>query len=282
MKTPDEMQTQLENTKRIQGELITVCSAKGGIGRTTLTINLAVALFKKNSSVAIFDGDFQFGDISLAMDLHAPFSMKEVIEGIETIDEQSLSRYLTLHKSGVRVLPAPERPEFADLVTKEAMEKVLDLMLQEHDYVIADTDAGLSEHSLYLIEKADVILVVTNLEMTALKNTKLLLETLETLGLRKKARVIINRANMESVINAVEAANILKETAPIYIPNDFQTCSKSLNIGVPFVIGQSKSEVAKGIFKMAESLTNSREASPNVPNKQHSVFSKWYKGGRSK
>ncbi|MDP4085044.1 MAG: P-loop NTPase [Bacillota bacterium] len=279
MKTPDGLQTEQMNVNKSRGEMIAVCSAKGGIGRTILTVNLAVALFKKNRSVAIFDGDFQFGDIGLAMDLQAPFTMKEVMEGIDTIDDQSLARYLSLHKSGVRVLPAPERPEFADLVTKEAVDKVIDLMLLQHDYVVTDMDAGLSDHSLHLIEKADHILVVTNLEMTALKNTKLLLETLDVLGFRNKARVVINRANMESVINAEEAAAILKESEPIYIPNDFQTCSKSLNIGIPFVIGQSKTEVAKGIFKMAEFLTSTHEVMGQKPNKHHSVFSRWYKRG---
>jgi pilus assembly protein CpaE len=270
------------NTNYRHGEMIAVCSAKGGIGRTILTVNLAVALSKKNISVAVLDGDFQFGDVGLAMDLHAAFTVKEVIEGIDTLDEHSISEYLTSHESGVRVLPAPERPEFADLVTKEAMNKIIDLLLAQHDYIVADTGAGLNEQTIHLIEKADKILVVTNLEMTALKNTKLLLETLDVLGLRTKVRVIMNRANMESVIKAEDAAKILGEENPIYIPNDFQICSQSLNIGVPFVLSQSKTEVAKGIFKMAEMLTSIREM-PNLHSKTNrSKMSKWFSKKRAK
>jgi pilus assembly protein CpaE len=270
------------DTNHKHGEMIAVCSAKGGIGRTILTVNLAVALVKKNISVAVLDGDFQFGDVGLAMDLHAAFTVKEVIEGIDTLDEHSISEYLTTHESGVRVLPAPERPEFADLVTKEAMNKIIDLLLAQHDYIVADTGAGLSEQTIHLIEKADKILVVTNLEMTALKNTKLLLETLEVLGFRTKVRVIMNRANMESVIKAEDAAKILGEENPIFIPNDFQICSQSLNIGVPFVLSKSKTEVAKGIFKMAELLTSNREF-PNLHSKtNHSKMSKWFSTKRAK
>jgi pilus assembly protein CpaE len=269
-------------TNRKNGEMIAVCSAKGGIGRTILSVNLAVALFKKNISVAILDGDFQFGDVGLAMDLHAAFTVKEVIEGVDTLDEHSIIGYLATHESGVRVLPAPERPEFADLVTKEAINKIIDLMLAQHDYIVADTGAGLSEQTIHLIEKADKILVVTNLEMTALKNTKLLLETLEVLGLRTKVRVIINRANMESVIKAEDAANILGESNPIYIPNDFQICSQSLNIGVPFVLSQGKTDVAKGVFKMAEMLTSNRDIPSHHSKTNHSGLSKWFSKKRAK
>ncbi|WML43334.1 AAA family ATPase [Neobacillus sp. PS3-40] len=270
------------NTNRRHGEMIAVCSAKGGIGRTILTVNLAVALFKKNFSVAVLDGDFQFGDVSLALDLHTSFTVKEVIEGLETLDEHSILGYLSTHESGVRALPAPERPEFADLVTKEAMDKIIELMVRQHDYIVADTGAGLNEQTIHLIEKADKILVVTNLEMTAMKNTKLLLETLEVLGLRSKVRVIINRANMESVIKAEDAATILGEANPIYIPNDFQICSQSLNIGVPFVLSQGKTEVAKGVFKMAELLTSNRSIHSTHSKTNHSIMSKWFSKKRNK
>jgi pilus assembly protein CpaE len=270
-----------------QGEVMVVCSAKGGIGRTILTVNLAVALSKKNLAVSIMDGDFQFGDVGLAMDLQTGFSIKEVVEGLETLDQYSLAGYLTKHESGVQVLPAPERPEFADMVTKEAVNKIIELLRLQHDYVVIDTEAGLNEQTLNLIEQADQILVVTNLEMTALKNTKLFLETLEILGLKARARVIINRANMESVIAAEDAAKILGAENPIYIPNDFQICSKSLNIGIPFVINQGKTDVAKGVFKMAELLSSKQTNNHLKSPKTHTLLSKWFtkkriKGGQEK
>ncbi|HAQ08213.1 MAG TPA: histidine kinase [Bacillus bacterium] len=242
-----------------RGELIAVCSAKGGIGRTILTVNLAGALVKKNISVAILDGDFQFGDVGLAMDLKSSFTIKEVIEGITTLDEHSLSGYMSRHESGVKVMAAPERPEYADLVTKETVDKMLDLMLMNYDYVVIDTAVGLNDNTVHIAEKADQVMVLANLEMTALKNTKLMLETFDILELRNKVTLVINRANMESVIQAVDAAKILGYEDPVYIPNDFQTCSQSLNIGIPFVVNQAKTEVAKSIYKMAERITSRRE-----------------------
>lgn len=260
MENADGLQIHEKKPAKIRrGELIAVCSAKGGIGRTILTVNLAGALVKKNITVAILDGDYQFGDVGLAMDLKSAFTIKEVIEGINTLDEHSLAGYMSRHESGVKVMAAPERPEYADLVTKEAVDKILDLMLMNYDYVVVDTSVGLSDHTVHIAEKADQIMVMANLEMTALKNTKLMLETFDILELRNKVTLVVNRANMESVIQAEDAARILGYEDPVYIPNDFQTCSQSLNIGIPFVINQGKTDVAKAIFKMAERITSRRE-----------------------
>lgn len=280
MTSQDNMQTAEQNMDSQRGKMIAVCSAKGGIGRTTLTVNLAVALRKKNVSVAILDGDFQFGDVNLAMDLKFSLTIKEVLEGMGSIDEHSLNNYLAVHESGVDVLTAPERPEFADLVTNEAANKIIDLLLASHDYVVVDTPVGLNEPSIRFIERADQILVVTNLEMASLKNTKLFLETLDILGLKDRVRIIINRANMESVINATDAAKILAAENPIYIPNDFQICSQSINLGVPFVIKHAKSDVAKGVFKMAESLSSSNSVITQKTKKNHPI-SKWFSKKRS-
>jgi pilus assembly protein CpaE len=283
MTSHDEMQTAKQNMIPQPGKLIAVCSAKGGIGRTTLTVNLAIALMKKNFIVGILDGDFQFGDVNLAMDLKFSLTIKDVFEEMDSLDVHSLTEYLAVHESGVRVLSAPERPEYADLITNEAANKILDVMLIGNDYVVVDTPVGLNEQSVRFIERADQILVVTNLEMAALKNTKLFLETLDILGLRERTRIIINRANMESVIKATDAARILDVDNPIYIPNDFQICSQSINLGVPFVIKHSKSDVAKGVFKMAELLTRENAANPVKTPKSHSPKSKskWFSKKRS-
>lgn len=258
---PTEEMRQEEKRKQKRGEMIVVCSAKGGVGKTVLSVNLAVALSKKNIKISLLDGDFQFGDVSLAMDLHPTFSIKDIVEDIESLDEYTLASYLIHHDSGVRILSAPDRPEYADLITPKVTDKVCDLLLEKHDFLIVDTGVGFQENSLYLVEKADQILVVTNLEMSTLKNTKLMMETLETLGLQHKIQVVINRSTMESVIQATDVPEILGEESPIYIPNQFQMVSQSLNVGIPFVINQGKADLSKSVFKMAEQLSSRREIS---------------------
>jgi pilus assembly protein CpaE len=281
MTSPVEMQTEQMNSNPRGGKIIAVCSPKGGIGRTTLTVNLAVALMKKNFTVSVLDGDFQFGDVNLAMDLKFSLTVKEVLEVLKSLDGPSLNNYLAVHESGVRVLSAPERPEFADLITNEAVNKILDVMISQHDYVVVDTPVGLHEQSLRILERADQVLVITNLEMAALKNTKLYLETLDLLGLRSRVKIIVNRANMDSVIKAEDAAKILAEPNPIYIPNDFQICSQSINLGVPFVMKYAKSEVAKGVFKMAELISGGPSPSSKKAKKGHSPLSKLFSKKRS-
>lgn len=263
--------------KEKRGEMIAVCSAKGGIGRTVLAVNLAVALSKNNIQVGIMDGDFQFGDVSLALDLHPTFTIKDVVEGLETLDAFALAGYLIHHSSGVRVLAAPDRPEYADLVTHEVINRVCDYLLAQQDYLIVDTGVGLSEKSLQLIEKADQVFLVTNLEMATIKNTKLMLETMELLGLKEKVQVIVNRSTMESVIQASDVSDILGEETLVYIPNQFSIVSQSLNIGIPFVMNQGKTDVAKAVFKLAEQMISRREIAvfkPKAPSLLQSIFHK--------
>ncbi|TJY40728.1 MinD/ParA family protein [Cohnella pontilimi] len=248
-----------------RGEMIAVCSAKGGVGRTALTVNLAVALTKKNIKVSVLDGNFQFGDIALALDLHPTFTIKDVVEDIESMDPFALSGFLIHHSSGVKVLAAPERPEFADLIKPGVIDRACDLLTAQHDCLIVDTGTGLQEQTLQFIEKADQIFILTTLEMTAIKNTRLMLETLEVLGYREKIQLVINRSTMESVIKASDVSDILGFETSIFVPNEYQLVSQSLNIGIPFVSNHARTDLAKAVFKMAEQLISRREISVFMP-----------------
>ncbi len=269
--------TNAEMMKRSQsrGEMIAVCSAKGGIGRTVMTVNLAVALSKNNIQISVLDGDFQFGDVCLAMDLHPTFTMKDVVDSIETLDAYSLSSYMMHHSSGVKVLAAPDRPEYADLITSEVLDKITGLLLAQYDYLLVDTEVGLREKSLQIIERADQIFILTTLEMATIKNTKLMLETLEILGLKEKIQVVVNRSTMESVIQASEVPDLLGIESVIYIPNQFQIVSQSMNIGIPFVVNQGKTDVSKSVFKLAEQLISRREITLFKP-KPASMFQSFF------
>src|SRR5690606_25039926 len=139
------------------------------------------------------------------------------------------------------------------------IDRVCDLMLAQHDYVLVDTGVGLQERTLQLIDRADLVFVLTTLEMTAIKNTKLMLETLDVLGYQGKTQLVVNRSTMDSVIKATDVPDILGVEHTTYVPNDFQMAAQSLNIGIPFVQNQAKSELAKTIFKMAEQLISRRE-----------------------
>ncbi|WP_078548216.1 AAA family ATPase [Litchfieldia alkalitelluris] len=240
--------------KRKRGKLIVVCSAKGGIGKTLLTVNLSIAMFKKNLSLALVDSDLQFGDISLMMDLHPTLTIKDVIEEIGSVNPDSVITYLTRHSSGVKVLVAPDRPEYAELIDASHMGKIVDLLLYENDYVMIDTGVGLTNITLELIEQADQVIIVSNLEMTTLKNTKLMLETLDQIGLREKVKLVINQVKNDHVIKPEEAIKMLGAESLSLIPHNAKVATQSLNLGEPFVTCHSKSDLSKAVFKLAEEL----------------------------
>jgi len=248
---PTNPQNQIEIAGQ-RGKMIAVCSAKGGVGRTVLSTNLAVALAGKGIRTCIVDGCFQFGDIHLALDLQPMFSIKDVIDQIESIDAESLWHYLNRHDSGLRILTAPPRPEYVDLVTTEVLNTIVRLLLSKFHHVVVDTLSGLSEHTLYFIEKADQILLITDLEMATLKNTKMMLDVLTTLDLRHKVNIVVNRSTMQSVISSSDVPKILGEDSIIYIPNDFEVVSKSMSIGLPFVSKHRRADITKTVLSMAE------------------------------
>ncbi|MFA9556310.1 CpaE family protein [Evansella sp. AB-rgal1] len=245
-----------------QGKLIAVCSAKGGIGKTLISVNLALAFKKKNLDVTLVDGDFQFGDVCLALDLKPTFSIKDVIEEIDGISEDTIMNYTTNHLSSVKVLAAPDRPEYAELVSSEAVTIVIDALLKQNDYVIVDNGTGIQEQSMDILDKADEILIVTNLEMTALKNTKLLLEAFTQINMREKVQLVVNRYNMESLLKADEVSKMLGEANSFFIPNNFKIASQSMNLGIPFVSNQAKCDLSKAIFKMTESIISKQAIKP--------------------
>ncbi|OZM58140.1 histidine kinase [Lottiidibacillus patelloidae] len=252
------METLNENMAGKRGQMIVVGGAKGGVGKTILSVNLSVALAKRSVKVCIIDGDFQFGDVNLAMDIQETFTIKDAIEAIGTLDVINMSSYLTQHNSGVNVLVAPDRPEYADMITDENLTKITSLLLDIYDYVIVDTGVGFHENSLPFIERADKLLLVTNLEMATIKNTKRMKETLDMLGYSNKIEYIINRSTMESVLNAENVAEILGTENPYLVPNDFKYVSQSFNMGTPIVSGRATNVVAKAIFKMAEQIASKR------------------------
>lgn len=139
-----------------RGELIAVCSGNGGIGRTLLAVNLAIALKKKNLKVSILDADFQFGDVNMALDLQSKLTILDLVNELNRLDETGLNDFLVTHGSGVTVLSAPARPEYANLITTEVIEKAVGLLVKENDYVVVDTEVGLQEKSLTEIGRAHV------------------------------------------------------------------------------------------------------------------------------
>lgn len=261
-----------ETNQPKKGKMIVVCGAKGGLGKTMLALNLAISLHKKGRRVVLWDGDFQFGDVDISLNLQPTFTMEDVIESMDTLDEFSMQSLLTEHESGVAVLPAPERPELADLITPSILEKTHNLIRQQFDYMIVDTGAGITDQSLCLLERADTILLVTTSGLSPIKHTKTMLTIFKTLDLSERVQVVINRSTMESMAPIEKILETLQIEAAYTVPNNFMVTHPSLDQGKPLVIYKSKTDVAKAIFKMAENMDSNLPVGA-ITKKKGSIFS---------
>ncbi|HEU5141275.1 MAG TPA: P-loop NTPase [Bacillales bacterium] len=278
MKDPGRLE---KEAYREKGKMMVICGAKGGVGKTALALNLAIAFSKKGKKAALWDGDFQFGDIDISMDLQPTFTMTDVVEGIESLDAFTLESFMTKHDSGVEVLSSVKTPEYADLVTPSAISKAGELLLQLYDVVIVDAGTGFNDQSLSFIERADEILLVTTPELASIKSTKLMLDTLGTLELRDRVKIVVNRSTLESSASIDKLVGILRSDMAYAIPDDFAAVSRSLNEGIPLVSKRSKSAASKAVFKMAAAIDCGRDSGENGRKPRKSIFPLGKKRGRA-
>lgn len=257
-----------------QGKVIAVCGSKGGVGKTSIAVNLAIALSKTNADVAIVDGDFQFGNVSLALDMHPTMTIKEMAEQMNKLDEYSVMNYMFEHESGIQLLAAPSRPEYADLITPELIELLIKYLKKNFAYIIVDAGDGMDATTLKILDHADKILPVTTPDIASLKNTKLLIDIIQQLDMAEETELVLNRHNIESLIKADAVNKMLEINHIYYIPNNIKICSHAMNIGVPFVTSHSKTDVAKAVFKMAQSIVEQTQGRKPKKKGLGKIFSK--------
>ncbi|WP_461205479.1 AAA family ATPase [Clostridium sp. DL1XJH146] len=265
-----------------KGELIVFVAAKGGVGKTVISVNTAVTIAQKGYSTCILDADFQFGDVNVALNIQPKLTISDMLQDIDSLDNNMLSNYLQKHESGLKILSAPLKPEYAELITPEIIASICNKILEQNKFLVADLGTGLTEHNISFIEKADKVFLITDLEMTTLKNTKIMLKTLKTLDLDDKIKVIVNRGDMESVIKFRDVKDILSLNNLIYISNNFKVVSKSLNIGIPFILNKPKEKITKEINDLANEILEYKKSNKRTRRKKKSfsLFPKKDKGTR--
>jgi pilus assembly protein CpaE len=238
---------------REAGQLIVVMSAKGGSGKTVVATNLALLLTRfEGKKVAMVDADLQFGDVCLVLQLEPRFTLVNAAHEMHHLDAQLLESLLTEHPSGLKVMAAPLEPAFADDISTESLMNVVRLLKESHDFVVVDTASMLDELLLSLLEQADVILQVVDMDLPSVKNAKLALETLRLLKFpTSKVKLVLNRSNAKARLDDKEIEGALKMSIAAAIPSDGAVAA-SMNEGRPVVESAPKSRVAKGFESVAE------------------------------
>ncbi|MFC3387604.1 CpaE family protein [Salinicoccus sesuvii] len=236
-------------------EIILVTSAVGGAGKTVVATNLGMAFQTEGRRTILVDGDLQFGDMALALDLTPGLSIKEVVE---RNDFANIHAFCTRHSSGLRLLPAPTRPEFADLVDAEDLASAVTNLKAQAEVIIVETHHGLTEQNMVLMDLADQIIVVTTPGMAALKNTRLMIETLAALGHENKTKLIVNKHSVPTLMETKKVhdlLNIAQENLYL-LPYALKDISYSLDRGIPVVTGSPKHKFSKKLKKMAQQILN--------------------------
>jgi pilus assembly protein CpaE len=251
---------------RETGKIITFFSPKGGVGRTTISTNLAVALHQlTNKPVVLVDGSLPFGDIAVILNMSPKAkTIADLIGSFETADSDVIESILVQHSTGIKVMLAPPTPESTELITGAHMKHVLELLRERYAYIVVDTWPSFQEQVITMLDVADVILTLMTLEITSLKNVRVFMEVVEKLGYDEaKVQLVANRNDSSGGIKASDVEASLGRKIPHTIVSDGRTLVLAVNRGVPFVISHRDSQVAKDIFTLAQKVISAEAvASP--------------------
>jgi pilus assembly protein CpaE len=241
-----------------QGRILTVVSPKGGVGRTTLAANLAVALkLSTQKKVALVDGSLYFGDLGVMLNLLSNKTICDAVEHIDDLDIDLLNDIMVTHSSGIKVLLAPPQPEMAELVTAEHIRRILVELSSNFDYVVVDTWPTFADTVLTAMDLADSILLVMTLEMTCIKDVKLYLEVVEKLNYPvEKVNLVLNRAASAGGIKVEAVEETLRHKVMVGLSNDGAAMLMAINQGVPLVISAREHPFSRDIYRLARLITS--------------------------
>lgn len=266
------------STPREAGRVITLFSPKGGVGRTTLAVNLAVAMAAdQGRSVALVDASFQFGDVGVLLNLNPKNkSVVDVLGDLAGGDGDAIvDNALISHSTGIKVLLAPPSPEMAELVTTDHIRRIIERLRATHDVVIVDTAPVFQDATLALLDLSDQVLGLLTLEITNIKNIRLFLEVADQLGYgADKVRLVLNRADSAYGIRVADVENSIGRKVDHTVVSDGRTVVYALNRGVPFVWSNKQTQVSQDVLALARAVAGDAAvvAAPEKAATQRKLF----------
>lgn len=244
------------------GRLCCFYGAKGGVGTTTIAINTAIALAGRlKRKTALVDANLQFGDMRVFLDmgLDAPSIVNAITEA--DLDADLLRKLMTTHHAGIELLLAPPNPESADIVAERqrtdpaSLSRILSLARKAYDYTMIDMAKTIDDFNLQLFDEADVIFVVMTADLSCLKNVRLVLETMDSLGYeRGKIQLVLNRSNAYTGINVDNAESALGRKIDYQVINEYRGAISALNSGEPFMSSRPDGPLGQSVSKFAREI----------------------------
>jgi pilus assembly protein CpaE len=243
------------------GRLVCFYGAKGGVGTTTLAINTAIALQRQRRRVALMDANLQLGDerVFLDLSLDSPSIVNAISE--PDLDADLFKTLMARHHSGIDLLLAPPNPEQADIVVErqrthpESMSNILRLLRRSYDYTLVDMAKTIDDFNLQLFDEADIIYVIMTADLSCLKNVRLVLETMDSLGYeRGKVQLVLNRSNAYTGINVDNAESALGRKIDHQVINEYRGAISALNSGEPFMSSRPDGPLGQNVARFAAEI----------------------------
>ena len=238
-----------------EGKVITLFSPKGGSGKTVLACNLAVTFARKHERrTLLLDLDLQFGDAAIMMGIEPDKTIYDLVMARRELDGDALAGYVTAHQSGVHVMPAPLRPEDAELVTEERLGHLFAVAKENYDVVVVDTPPFFHGPVLSTLDRTDQLLLIGTLDVPAIKNIKLTLQTLDLLHYPKERRhLVLNKTGAKVGLNPREVERALEMPVAFDVPSEREV-PVSINRGVPIALANPRSNAVKALGDIADKL----------------------------
>jgi len=239
-----------------KGKVICVYSPKGGVGRTAVAVNLAIALHTQSGKeVAIVDGSLAFGDVGVMLNLTSTKTIADLVPSSSDLSPEILDSVLVKHSSGVRVLLAPARPEGADLVHPEHIHQILTALQREYDYVVVDTWPSFHEVILAIFDVSNVVLLLTTLDMTAVKNLRLFLDVWKQLHYSEdRILLVLNRSDSTGGLRPVDIETGIQHKVAAGLVSAGPLVTSSINLGIPFILSDPRAPISRNINELASRL----------------------------
>jgi MinD-like ATPase involved in chromosome partitioning or flagellar assembly len=229
--------------------------AQGRHGKTVTATNLGSSLAKHwGKRALLLDLDLQFGDAAIMLGIEPDKTIYDLVTAPGELDSEKLSGYTTRHSSGLEILPAPLRPEDAELVTEAKLARLLEVARESFDVIVVDTSPFFHGPMLATLDRTDELLLLCGLDVPTLKNVRLSLQTLELLSFPpERIKLVLNRANSKVGMKPKEVESALEQKVGFEIPSD-RTVPLAVNRGNPAVLSEPKADFSKAVRAMAKEL----------------------------